>query len=281
MTSATKALDSGYWVQLRHESLTLGGGFLVTPVYVLTAAHCLRGLPPDKWGEISIAAHRRPGVNGRVIQLIKDVDIALIEIEAPGVEDVSILSADRCADNDPWFGPYRPTESDPNLSGAVMPGLIDYKCEAGAVVSALQLLTFLDLGDYSGYSGGPVERRLASIEPTIVGILIEQFLDRLDQERATNVLFAVTIGDALRQFAPFQLDHLRSVLLGDAAETSARLPVAPAGTEVDEQLEAAFERGRRLFAFIDAEAQSSAMPRSVIEQAQMSVFARIIDESFG
>src|SRR5262249_41627675 len=81
-------------------------------------------------------------------------------------------------------------------------------------VRALQLTTAVELGDYRGYSGGPIERLSGGdVGAAVVGILVEQYPDRAEPGRYANVLFAVALGEALRQFRYFDIDHLLPVIV--------------------------------------------------------------------
>jgi hypothetical protein len=119
---------------------------------------------------------------------------------------------------DRWRGPYRPSPSDVQLSGTV-DDRTRLTCEAGGAIEALQLTTDQHLGDYSGYSGGPVERsaeRAADHDGSVVlGILLEQAPSRdatAAGRSAANVLFSATIAEAMRAFDYFDVGHLVDVL---------------------------------------------------------------------
>ncbi|MGW0570460.1 trypsin-like peptidase domain-containing protein [Streptomyces tauricus] len=229
---------AGYWVELYRAEQRLGGGFLLTRRFVLTALHCLRGLPSDEQVGILLADGHRIG--GRVCREDKDADLALVEIAAEHRVTLPIPAADVARGGDRWHGPYRPAGHEVHLSGSVSRGSAPHLCVGGATIEALQLTADQLLGDYSGYSGGPVEGVLASgdRQPAVVGILIEQAQDRADGTRAANVLFAATIGEAMRRFDHLDVAHLIDVIRPPRQEPEQRTEHEPpsrtprfAGTE--------------------------------------------------
>lgn len=199
-----------YCVRLRFDGRTVGAGFFVTSRWILTAAHCLRSIPS---GVDHIGAYDDDGneVDLRIVERNNKVDLALLE-PVRGKFERRIPDADRCLTGDPWTSPYRPSATEPTLSGEVTRHDFAYECEGGDLIKALQLRATTELGDYSGYSGSPVEHRPTRDDSRLVGIMLEQYPDRAEPERASNVLFAGAIGDALGTFPQFDVGHLMNVL---------------------------------------------------------------------
>ncbi|MEU9174991.1 trypsin-like peptidase domain-containing protein [Streptomyces sp. NPDC048420] len=202
---------AGYWVELYQDRQRLGGGFLVTRRFVVTALHCLRAMTAFDT-DLDIVLADGSCVVGQVYGQAKDADLALIEISADSEVFQPVPVAGVARGGDRWRGPYRPAENEVELSGHIDSGAIRYDCEGGASIEALQLTADQRLGDYSGYSGGPVEGVAQGRRPAVVGILLEQALDRADASRSANVLFAATIGEVLRRFDVFDVAHLVDVL---------------------------------------------------------------------
>ncbi len=193
-------MAEGYWVDLHTgEGARLGAGFYITRRFLLTAEHCLQPLPPDHrtvmithedgWSATGEVCERRPAVD---LALIRRVDADFPRLPPP---------ADLCASGDRWRSPNRPHPSDPHLNGVVDEPSAQFECVGGGTLDALQLRSELDLGSFSGYSGSAVER--TGDQPALVGVLQEQYFDRYDGQRATNVLFAVTMHAAMEQFAGY------------------------------------------------------------------------------
>lgn len=211
------APETGYWVDLLQGERRLGAGFLLNRCFVLTALHCLRPMDAQQAkggaGELVIALGDERRVRGRVCRRAAEADLALIEIDASHEVALPVPAAHVATPGDPWRGPYRPTPGDVRLSGSIDHGAVSYTCVAGASIEALQLTADQQLGDYSGYSGGPVEGGGADADPVVLGILLEQAMDRHSRDqRAANVLFAATIAEALRRFDHFDVGHLIDVL---------------------------------------------------------------------
>jgi hypothetical protein len=205
--------STDYWIEIFRQGTRLGAGFLLNQHHALTAFHCVRSAEPGEQLELSFATGEK--IPGRVCEHARGADLALIDLLKPR-ESTSITPvADRAGPGDKWSAPYRPSTGDPFLGGDVLEGKITYRCEAGFEIEALQLGCSERLGDYSGYSGGPVERRATSREPSLLGILVEQFPDRQAPGRASDVLFAATIAEALRRFNCLGTGHLVNVLYAD------------------------------------------------------------------
>lgn len=215
-----------YWVEVRlTDGGVLGAGFYVTRRYVMTADHCLQSLRESESDVVLVHADGTE-TPGQVCERRVDVDLALIRLVGKSL--VRPPTAQVCAKGDRWRTPNRPTPADPHLHGDVDEPSVKYDCEGGAQLEALQLRTDVTLGSYKGYSGSAVERMGA--EPALAGVLQEQYGNRHDRGLgATNVLFAVTMREALEAFddyfdhcgsatvapppsPPKELDHLTSTL---------------------------------------------------------------------
>jgi hypothetical protein len=182
----------------------------------MTAWHCLRdadlGSP-----QLELRLADGEVIPARVGEHSPGADLALIELLIPRALPLIPPRADLAGQGDAWIAPYRPGPGDPYLSGDVVSGSVAYECAAGDEIDALQLSCAQHLGDYSGYSGGPVERSAAGREAALLGVLLEQSLDRRDAGRAADVLWAATIAEAVRHFSYFDVAHLMKVLPGASA----------------------------------------------------------------
>lgn len=216
-----------YAVELHQDDRYLGAGFLLTRCYVLTADHCLRPLLPQddrvdvRFGDGAVA-------EGRVRRRETGADLAVVELLQPQDIAFTLPVPDRARPGQRWRGLHRPQHNDPDLGGQVHTGAVPYRCEGGEHIEALQLTVEQALGDYSGYSGGPIQRDEAPA--AVIGILIEQYPDRENGRRSANVLFAATMHEVVRRFPYFQTEHLARVLPGatgtDTAPDTARPPLA-------------------------------------------------------
>jgi hypothetical protein len=203
-----------YWVSISSQGRLLGAGFLLTRHHALTAFHCLRSIRDDDEDlELSFASGEV--ILGRVCERSAGADLALIDILKPRESTLILPIADRAARGDAWSTPYRPDTNDPYLSGDVLSGAMTYRCEAGDEIEALQLTCSQHLSDYSGYSGGPVERYITAGRSALLGVLLEQYPDRREADRASDVLFGATIAEALRRFDRLGVGHLMKVMSTD------------------------------------------------------------------
>ncbi|QLE71168.1 trypsin-like peptidase domain-containing protein [Streptomyces rectiverticillatus] len=203
---------SGYAVDLYQADRPLGAGFLLTRCFVLTADHCLRYLAVGE-EHVSVRLGDGTEVGGRVCRRIEEADLALIEVLEPELVPLTLPVGDLPRRGDRWRGLHRPSLSDPHLGGHVDADAVDYTCVGGGRIQAMQLVAEQALGDYSGYSGGPVERvTTADRGAALLGVLIEQYPDRQAPDRAANVLFAVPLREVMSRFPHFRTDHLLQAL---------------------------------------------------------------------
>jgi len=272
---------------LRYRRGVFGLVLRLTRHYALTALHCLHGSDADAALDLSFASGEK--VQGRVDERCPEADLVLIEILQPAGCAVSLPpSVDRAVRGDVWFSPYRPSSSDPQLTGMVSNGSMQYACESGREIEALQLDVDQPIGDYSGYSGSPVERDATWGKPALLGVLMEQLPDRRDPDRASSVLFAATIAEVCRCFNYFGVEHLRgafSDVREVAPENSA--PVAPAGTEPvaarvsPGQTEAGpVAAANAIVALLQDWAQSGVLPQAHVPELALRVAWRLVDSDW-
>lgn len=221
-----------YWVEIFQHGARLGAGFLLTRCYAVTASHCLAGMEPGD-DRVDVLFATDETLPGRVYRRSPEADLALIDIpKTDGNTTVPI--ADQADIGEKWRSPYRPSISHAYLSGKIAAALVEYQCEGGGTIEAMQLGCSQSLGDYSGYSGSPVERNLASAGKAVLGILVEQYPEQYPNPRlpgrASTVLFAATIAEVFRRFECFDVSHLLNILDPPRAKastepSSARAPV--------------------------------------------------------
>jgi Trypsin-like peptidase domain len=273
-----------YWIEIFQQGTRLGAGFLLNQHHALTAFHCVRSAEPGQYLELSLATGEQ--IPGRVCEHARGADLALIDLLKPRESTLVTPSADIADRGDKWSAPYRPSTGDPYLSGDVLEGKITYRCEAGLHIEALQLGCSERLGDYSGYSGGPVERLVTGREPSLLGILVEQFPDRQAPGRASDVLFAATIAEALRRFNCLGVGHLVNVLyadeqtpwkcrpageaqLSDTASPGSRVPVESRITAADSIVETIREWAR-----------SGVLDPAQVSELTLRVALRLVDSNW-
>jgi hypothetical protein len=201
------------WVHIFQHGVRRGGGVLLTARLVVTAAHCVHHVEVREASSgLRVSVADRESVDAKLVDLVEDCDLALLELSQPLGNTLELPRVSRGNKGDVWFAPCRPSPSDPELDGKVNGSLL-YECQAGATIWAVQLTTDSNLGNYQGYSGGPVflwptgDRRL-------LGVLIEQHPDHIDPQRATNTLFAAAMEEALDQFPTLQNAYLLRWLVG-------------------------------------------------------------------
>lgn len=188
------------WVRIAHRGVNRGGGIPLTSQLVVTAAHCVAGMEVGHGAdELCVTiGHDLVPTSAQLVECVEAKDLALIRLTQPLGPSLRLPWASRCRRGDDWFAPSRPTMADPELDGSVT-GTVRYECAAGGVINAVQLTTQAHLGNYDGYSGGPVF--LTPEESNrVIGLLIEQYPDRINLDRATNTLFAAAIEGVIEQF---------------------------------------------------------------------------------
>jgi hypothetical protein len=229
----------GYWVEYSKDGKRLGAGFLLTRSYILTALHCLRKMNGDNEDlDVTLATGER--VCGRIYSRSQGADLALIYI--PTNCPVNTPYLDRATTGDAWRSPYRPSKSDIYLDGKITDASMIYQCAAGEDIEAVQLECNQSVGDYSGYSGGPVERERSDGRSTVIAILLEQYPDRRpgsgEPERSSNVLFAASLAEAFRRFDCFNTLYLLNALNQSSSDpidgTPAEVVQRPAETDTSE-----------------------------------------------
>ena len=242
--------NTDYWIEISRRGTRLGAGFVLNKHHALTAFHCLRGIDPgDEHLELSFATGEV--TPGRVCERSPGADLALIDVLKPRESTLIPPNVDRAGRGDMWSAPYRPSTGDPYLGGDVLSGAMRYRCEAGHEIEDIQLGCSQRLGDYSGYSGGPVERQVTGREPALVGVLLEQYPDRQAADRASDVLFAATIAEALRRFDCLGVGHLMKVLSTETTTPQAYLP-ATASHGLDPAISAQEQHGSRPGSSLDS-----------------------------
>lgn len=223
-------------IEIIKDGKRLGGGLLITRRLALTAAHCLAPIAASRGTQVRVELSRGQILRAQVRDVCIGSDLAVIDLLDPLPAELSLPTADRCSREDPWIAPYRPAgRTDPYLAGTVIDPSITYQCEGGDAIEASQLHSRVSIGDFSGYSGGPIERpESGAHRHALVGILLEQYPDRQNPDRASDTLFSATIKHALSLFDCFDVSNLIDLLASSSREKSrnsshAKLDAVPLG----------------------------------------------------
>lgn len=211
-----------YWVWLRQSDRELGAGFFITRRNVVTAAHCLKNMD-DENQNVDIVLSNEQVINAKVVEKNLDIDLALIDVSWQDCKKhpIEIPVASTPFFNARWWGPSRPPgDTDPHLVGRVSDPHVSWCCEGGSSIEVSQLESFVEIGDFSGYSGGAVQYQDQDNDiPQVFGLLVEQYMDQAAEARASNVLLATTMGMILRAFDALSIGELRRRLPGQAMPT--------------------------------------------------------------
>jgi hypothetical protein len=152
---------------------------------------------------------------GHIYRRSPEADLALIDL--PENSDLpAVPYADHADVGEGWHNPYRPSIAHAFLSGNVAAVPVQYRCEGGDAIEAMQLGCLQPLGDYAGYSGSPIERSDPD-HRALLGILLEQYPEQYSDyqspKRSSPVLFAATIAEVFRRFDCFHANHLLNFML--------------------------------------------------------------------
>ncbi len=217
-----------YWVDVFSGGTRCGAGFLLTRQYALTAAHCLQWPKVAEGDMVTLSRRHGDSVEATVLRIDVGRDIALMGVNQTLDWTMRAAEADRCVKDHPWSAPYRPTLEMSELRGTVLTSPLPFQRSGGEKIEALELQVRQEPGDYAGYSGSPVQceatGRLPPDIKAVVGMLIQQDPHRVREGEFTNVLFAITIAEAIGAFAELralpQLARLMRRVLGGQPSVS-------------------------------------------------------------
>jgi hypothetical protein len=186
------------WVAISHEGALLGGGFLMTRYFALTATGCLAGLGPGDLVQLHTA--RGVPLNARVVEVAEDVGLALLGLQPPSGADYPTPQADHAVKGDAWYAPYRPGPTVALLTGTVDDVARERHGGDGCAVSVIELSSDQPLLEYGIYAGGPVERRTDGHDTAVLGIILEPEVAGRLRDSGDHRLAAGAIGSVLEVF---------------------------------------------------------------------------------
>jgi hypothetical protein len=165
--------------------------------WAVTADHCVKRLAIGD--SIELVDADKTTFEGMLFGRCKEKDLALIQIVVPQPE-IRIPPISAGVDKAFWRTPCRPTEGHPLLTGSITNSATRFHCVGGSTLTALQLLSHQELGDFSGYSGSPIQQEEPDNTVKLVGLLIEQHISGAEPRKATNVIWAASIAEVIDEF---------------------------------------------------------------------------------
>ncbi|MFE6281652.1 hypothetical protein [Streptomyces sp. NPDC057877] len=223
-----------YWVAISDQYGLLGGGFFVTRSYALTSTACLGGR--RRGDTVDLRTAGGVPLHGVVAETAEDVGLALIGVLPDPLVDYATPRADHAVKGDTWHAPFRPDLTSGFLNGTVDGVAHDRRNGDGRAVSVIELAGADRDAEYSGYAGGPVERRMDGADPAVVGVVLDPELAVLLREGTGDPLAACAIGSAVGLFEMLSAESLLG-MLGAGGGESAATRTAPPPVEVDQSLD--------------------------------------------
>jgi len=187
------------------DKVVKGIGFAIGPRLVLTARHVVVDAMDESDRQkvgCKVELHAADGAtyDAELGTSNRRLDVASLYL---GADVTTWFKEARPQDGVGWRVESRPSADDPMLTGHITTFERPLVTETGEEAVLMQLHVEQSLGDYSGYSGSPVQYLTAEGEPTgFIGILIEQGRWRINTPGmrlppVSNVLYAVPIHSAL------------------------------------------------------------------------------------
>lgn len=201
-----------------------GCGVLITSRHVLTAYHCLPA-GTAKGDELDLRINDVPR-HCTVFDIAPLYDLALLFLPHPEAIGVDLPYPRESIRHEAWVAPVKPAPHFATLEGTVSNPSTPFPCVAGGTIRAIELVSTHNPGSFAGYSGGPVFSDEDGQSLGLLGIIVEQYPDRVDPDRSTTVLFAASIEDAF-----MLLDGMNAVV---RARELIERNVKPALRRVDE-----------------------------------------------